>query len=257
MAPKQKTASGESDEKNDCGSKFTKVRWELRGDARNASGTSGAGGVDGFESGGELRGALVAACRCFGEAARDDVVEGGGKIGIEVAELRGRLIENLGDESSGIVGGEGALAGSGFVENRAEGGDVTAGIGLLAAELFGVHVGQGAGGVDEIVGGAGEIDFIGAKESGQAEVEDFHIAIFGGEHDVGRLEIAMNDASVGGFGERGGDLKADGEGFVLRERAGGKCGGESVAANEFHDQESGAVDSIKIVNVGDVAVIEL
>src|ERR1700712_202941 len=103
---------------------------------------------------------------------------------------------------------EGVSAGGEFVEDEAEGEDVGLNGGLAGDELLGRHVGDGAaaGGVgaagsgDAAADGATrvEVDFGGGEAAGEAEVEDLDQTAVG-EHDVGGLEVAMEDAEgVGG-----------------------------------------------------------
>ena len=70
---------------------------------------------------------------------------------------------------------------------------------------------------------------------GQAEVEHLDGAV-GPDLDVGRLEIAMNDALlVRGF-ERLGDLPRDRERLVERERPARDAVGERLALDQLHHE---------------------
>src|SRR6185312_9827075 len=105
--------------------------------------------------------------------------------------------------------GEGAAASGHLVEHGAEGALVGAGVERFAADLLRRHVPRRthqcprrreAGGF-KIVGGGGEA-------AGDAEVENLDAAV-GGEHDVLRLEVTVEDAGGVGGGQsgrhRGGD----------------------------------------------------
>ena len=66
---------------------------------------------------------------------------------------------------------------------------------------------------------------IGFDDLRQPEVEDFYLAV-GREHDVGRLQVAMDDASLMGREQRVGHLPRDAQGLVHVERSGGESGGK-------------------------------
>jgi hypothetical protein len=78
--------------------------------------------------------------------------------------------------------------------------------------------------------GEGAVCFVGAFDGfGEAEVEDFDLAV-GGEEDVGGFEVSMDDALVVGGFEGFGDLEGDVGYFGWREGA-----VEGLAIDEFHD----------------------
>ena len=119
------------------------------------------------------------------------------------------------EDGSGRVALERKTASSHFVEDDAEGEEVSAGVEFLAKGLFGRHVGDSAEGG----AGAGEMSGVGSERSlvaisggrfcggkfGEAEIEDFGVAASGDE-DVGGLDVAVDDAfGVGGI-ESFGDL---------------------------------------------------
>ena len=139
-------------------------------------------------------------------------------------------------------------AGGELVEDEAEGEDVGLDGGLAGDELLGRHVGDGAaacgvGGAGDGVGarfaladGAGgvELGLVGAEAAGEAEVEDLDEAAVG-EHDVGGLEVAMEDAEVVRGGEAVGDLDAGGEDELEAGRAFGDELVEGLAGDVLHD----------------------
>ena len=98
-----------------------------------------------------------------------------------------------------------------LVEDRAKREDVGSGVHLVSFELFGRHVRQrpcdeawGCLAAGECTaprrrGGPGE-----CTEPREAEVEQLRAAR--GEHDVARLQVAMNDTLCVRSGERPGDL---------------------------------------------------
>ena len=119
------------------------------------------------------------------------------------------------------------LAGEHLEQHPAEGPDVGAPVDRLALGLLGRHVGGGAQDHPGQRSGGGERRRVGRvaaspsagdlQRLGQAEVEHLDLAI-GGDHDVGRLEVAVDHAGLVGGLQRQGDLPRDGEGFVEGQR---------------------------------------
>ena len=140
---------------------------------------------------------------------------------------------------------ERALAGEELVEDEAERVDVAARRDLAAGELLGRHVGRRAG-ADRFTGDAGE-----------AEVGDADLAA-AVEHDVRRLEIAMDDAALVRGGESGADLPRDLERAIFREAAdAAEQRREILAVHVLHRQERVAVDLADVVDAADVRVRDL
>ena len=154
------------------------------------------------------------------------------------------------DLELGRVGAvEGMAAGGELVEDEAEGEDVGLDAGLAGDELLGRHVGDGAaaggvGGAGDSLGGADfalvdgaagvELGLVGTEAAGEAEVEDLDEAAVG-EHDVGGLEVAVEDAEVVGGGEAVGGLNAGGEDELEAGRAFGDELVEALAGDVLHD----------------------
>lgn len=139
---------------------------------------------------------------------------------------------------------EGSLATEEFVEDAAEGEDVTACVGGFALELLGRHVLQGAYdlafGSDSVVGLSQDCALF-----GEAEVEELD-ALFC-EEDVGWFEVAMGDSfAVGGL-ECVEDLFGGLDGLVE-----GKGAFERGAIDELHDQVVGT----DVVELADVGMVE-
>ena len=90
---------------------------------------------------------------------------------------------------------------------------------------------------------------------GKTEVEHFHTAV-GTDHDVGRLQIAVNDALfVCGFqGFR--DLSRNLEGVVGGDRPARDPLRERLALDELQDQEGDLADLFEAVDRADVRMIE-
>ena len=103
----------------------------------------------------------------------------------------------VGDRDRGVAD-ERRPAGEQLVEQAAGGVDVAAGVDLLAAGLLGREVLRGAdhgGGLGHRGAGVGH-------RAGDAEVHHLHVA-GAGEHDVGRLDVAVHDALLVAVGQRG------------------------------------------------------
>ncbi len=92
------------------------------------------------------------------------------------------------------------------------------------------------GGRIALVGGAGgvELGLIESEAASEAEVENLDEAAVG-EHDVGRLEVAMEDAERVGGRETVGDLNAGGEDELEAGRSFGDDLVERLAGNVLHD----------------------
>ena len=92
-------------------------------------------------------------------------------------------------------------------------------------------------------------------ELGQAEVQHLHRAVVA-HLDVGRLEIAVNDAAlVRGF-QRLGNLSRDRQGFIDRDRALCDAIRERHPLDQLHHQRLHAVRLLEAVDGGDVRMIE-
>ncbi len=89
----------------------------------------------------------------------------------------------------------------------------------------------------------------------QPEVEHLDLAVRR-DLDVGRLEIAMDDAALVRRFERVGHLPGDGERLGNRERAGLEAIRERVAFDELHHEEMTPGGFLHSVERGDVRVIE-
>ena len=196
----------------------------------------------------DFAGARGTARGIFFEATENEVVERARQAGLERAGRRGSADGDVVHDRERAGAGEGRLAGDGFVEDGAEGEDVGAAIEIVAASLFGRHVGDGAdddagvgdlgfGDVAKVSGvgrGAGAscaavAGAVGANccacdgrlvvvELGEAEVENFGVAALGDEN-IGGLDVAMNDVFLMGGVERVGDFDAERDEHFEGERA--------------------------------------
>ena len=90
---------------------------------------------------------------------------------------------------------------------------------------------------------------------GQAEVEHLDGAI-GRDRDVGRLEIAMDDALLVRRGEGLGNLPRQGHGLVQRQRPAGDAVGQRLALDEFEDQRMRLAAVLEAIDRADVRMVE-
>lgn len=229
------------------------------GGGRGGRGSGGGAHLpDGFENFGH---GLVAGGGCFRKAAIEEGLETGGGG----CDGRGCIAEDGGKGFDGGWGVEGAASGEHFVEDGAEGENVATVVDGLAAGLFGSHVGHGAeedpGGGEVLAEGDGDGFGVlgdgtgeGRLELGETEIEDLEAAL--ADHEVGRFEIAVDDAGgvrgLEGGGELGGVLEGGGRG-----EAGGRDETvECLAVDELHGDEVDGFGLSDFVDNDDAGVIE-
>src|SRR4029079_1175394 len=170
---------------------------------------------------------------------------------IEVAHDRRRR-----DDGPGVVqllqvadrlGVVGPPAGEDLEQDQAEGVDVALRRRRLAGQQLRRHVLRRAGERRAAVGGRG----------GDPEVGDADVAV-AVEHDVGRLEVAVNDAALVRGGDAGAQLAGDVDRLVRREDAeAAEQRREILAVDILHGQEAAAVGVAQVVEAADVLVGDL
>lgn len=201
------------------------------------------------ESGGDGKGSSRAIGRDGIETLADDVLDGG----IDVVGMRRHageghrflLIQHFVDVDGGIS----ALAGEEFIEDEAEGVDITSMSDFSAFELFGCHVGGSA------LADFGSVKF--TCYGGEAEVadEDFATTV---QHDVVGFEVAMDDTFGVSGGEAGTDFAGDLDGLVGRQATdAAEQGGEVFAVEIFHREEGKAFGFTDVVDAANVGVGDL
>ena len=150
-----------------------------------------------------------------------------------------------------------------LVQHRAEREDVGARVHAPARDLLGCHVAGGAADAarDEHTGRRvlegrvrGARAFRRFGQLCQAEVEHLHRAVRG-HHDVGGLEVAVDDARRVRTRERIGDGDADADGLV-DAHPGSHQRAHGLAVDELHDDEVDAVRRRDVMNGRDVGMIE-
>ena len=138
-----------------------------------------------------------------------------------------------------------AAAREALVEHRAERKQVAPRVDGAMLDLFGRHVGRRAQqrmGLGELRPRRGGLAVPVARRDagGDAEVEQFHVAV-GGDDDVVGLQVAVDDAVPVGRRKRLRDLRAVRQGFERGEAAAFEDGGERLALGVLHDDEAAAV----------------
>ena len=209
-------------------------RVELEGLHRGAQRLAHIGG------GGKARRGL------FFQAAQDERFQLDRKVWDDLAKA-GRIGELGGADGLEVrrVGAaEGMASADQLVEDQPEREDIGLHAGAAGDELLRRHVCDGAAarGVGRLGRGrratacAGwvEVGLVPIEPSGQAEVEDLDQAAVG-EHDVGGLQVAMEDAEPVRGGEAVGDLDAGGERELQAGRALGDHLVERLAGDVLHD----------------------
>ena len=174
------------------------------------AGLVGAGG--GVAQGvGQGLGGGEAPGRVFGQRFQDEVGHERRQIGAVAAGRWGWLLGVVADGVGEGFGREGACAGAQFVEDYAQGVDFAAGVGGLPQGLFGRHVGGGADG--EAGGGDPFAQQFGQAEVGEDGLEGEAGARLRPDEDVGRLDVAVEDAAAVGVVEGLGQFTDDQQGF--------------------------------------------
>ncbi len=202
---------------------------------------------DGLERLANVGGRGEAGRRLLLQAAEDDAFKLDWKMWRYLAD-RGRFgkLDGANALKVGRIGAmEGMAAGGKLIEDQAEGEDVGLDAGLAGDELLRRHVGDGAaasgvggarvGRVALAVGPGGiELGLVRSQPTGEAEVENFDEAAIG-EHDVGGLEVAMEDAQIVRGGEAVRDLDARRERELQACRSLGDDLVERLAGDVLHD----------------------
>ena len=139
-------------------------------------------------------GALVAVFGRFGEELHDDVGQRFGNGGVDLERRRRPDGEMAVDQLHGVGGGERRPPGEGLVERGAEGVEVGAVIDrpVHPPGLLGGEVGEGP---FQAIGGAG-VPMHAGQAGGDPEVGDLDRRERVVDHDVGRVEVLVDDVGV-------------------------------------------------------------
>jgi hypothetical protein len=162
-----------------------------------------------------------------------------------------------------VLGLERALAGEHLEEDRAHRVEVGAAVDRLAQRLLGRHVRRraehhAARGQLHVAEGVGGV----ADELDHAEVEQLDVLVLlpglaaQGQHDVLRLEIAVDQAARVGVAERLDDLAGQDERAAHAQRALAERVAQRATAHQLHDHEHPALVLAEVEHLDDVGVIE-
>lgn len=181
----------------------------------------------------EVARGLEAVLRVLLQAVAGDALQAGRNRAADGAEVGRFVLENGVHQLYGGFAGERVLAGEHLVEDDAEGEDVGALVGGLAAELLG-----------------GEDD-----ELGEAEIQDLDVPVAGKE-DVRRLEVAMDHPLVVGGAEPASDLDGVVYGLAGRQRAGVEALAQRFALEQLDDDIRRALMGSEVVDRDEIRMAQ-
>jgi hypothetical protein len=218
---------------------------------------------------------LPALVRILRQARRDDAIERGGSDGLYRGGQPGRLgHENGGDDARGIRAVERFSARNHLVHDATERPDVGTVIRILPLDLLGRHVMQRAenGAVSRqlrrLCRRAGHSRLkkhttrrvCGLREAEVQQLRLWRARASGarfGQHDVGGLQVAVNDAGAMGLVERVADLCRDRQRLLNRHRAACDPLRQRFPRQQLHDQKSRPIVLPDVVERADVGVRDL
>ena len=196
---------------------------------------------------------IVAKVAASGRSSGFGHAGGASRAGTSAPELgrhRDGLVDPGHERAEGGVGGERHLAADRLDDHQGERVDVAAAVERGALGLLGRGV---AGGAEHRAGGLGPGGL--GEGAGEAEVGDAQAALVV-EEEVGRLDVAVDEAPAVGVLERTGGLEADLPGLGRVEAvAGVEQAPQRTAAEQLGD-EVGHVALAPVVHRHDVRVVE-
>src|SRR5882672_1521144 len=153
------------------------------------------------------------------------------------------------------------LAGGDLIEHGTEGEKIGASVEIFAAGLLGRHIGDGANGE----AGAGEVGDVGVVNGGviavprdefcETEIENFcRTAIR--EKNVGGFDVAMEDTFFVSRVESVGELNAEFERAIERQRSGANDLVERFAFQQLHRDEGFSVVFFDGIDGADARVVQ-
>jgi hypothetical protein len=182
--------------------------------------------------------------------ACNDAIE----IGRGAADGRDGTVQQRNEHDSGVRPFERTLAGRHLVDEDAERKDVAARVDRISHQLLGRHVGERA---DDLAL-ARLLDAWQPRRLdvlGEAEVEHLHAAV-GADHDIGRLEVAMDDPPGVRRGERLGDGNRNRQQLVELESARRNQPVERRPLHQLHRDEGNVVRFLDGVNGDDIGMVQ-
>ena len=178
--------------------------------AGRSRGCAGVGLACAFELLGELGGAAESLFEVRSEGAREESAQGTGQAGVALVDRDDAACAQVGQELLGMRSGNRKLVRQGLVRDRRQGPEVAAVVDLGREErLLRAHV---AGRPEDQAGrrGEGRRHAVALHRPRDPEVEelDEQASVFvARQEDVGRLQIAVDDAGRVRLGEGAGDLR--------------------------------------------------
>ena len=161
----------------------------------------------------QIVGRVKTLLRILLQAVPHDALEPRREVLVGQREVRRVLPQDRRHRVGGGVAVEGALAREHLVEDRAEGEDVAAGVGLPPAHLLGRHVADRPEDHSRLGRGRRRRQvrlllpaLLGVRQLREAEVEDLDPAVLRDEEVLG-LQVPMDDPLLVGGGEAVGDLQ--------------------------------------------------
>jgi len=142
-----------------------------------------------------------------------------------------------------------------LAQDRAEAEDVGARIDGRAVDLFRRHVCRRAGEALAQFVAPGLRPVRGRLQDGDAEIEDLERAV-GGDEEVVRLDVAVDDALLVGRGQPARQLQREVQGAFGRKRAASQALAQRLAAQQFLHEVGLAGETPHIVDGDDVGVRE-
>ena len=204
---------------------------------------------------------MEALLRVLLETVPDDALEAGRDVLVRDGEVRRVFLQDRRHRVGGRVAVERAPAREHLVEDRAEGEDVAARVGGLAADLLGRHVAERA---EHDAGlrarGRGRqvrrlAALLRVRELGEAEVEDLHAAVVGDE-DVLGLQVPVDDPLLVRGREAVDDLERVVDRLARRELAAREDRPERLALEQLLDDVGRALVRADVVDRGDVGMVQ-
>ena len=172
--------------------------------------------------------ALIALFRLFRQGFHHYGADSGMNRGINLTRRNGFLVDNFVDDRGDVLSGERLFAGDHFIEHDAERKNIAAAIHRAPFHLFGRHVAGRAHNVRGLLRGAK------LKNLSGAEVGNFD-GVVGREHQVGGLDVAVNDVAFMGELQSVASLVQDSQGAGQRERVSAiQKSLEALAFHQFH-----------------------
>ena len=206
-------------------------------------------GAKGFELQQHVFHGLESFARRFPQRLGDDQFEFLGALRQKFGQWPGLVLADAVHQAGRSLPEEGFLRAKQLVQQHAKGPNVRAFVGMLAVVLLRGHVCKGA---DEHAGlSLGSLD-----DAGDPEIHHFDDAVLG-DHDVGGLDVAMNDAALVGAVEGAArlhgvdELERDGQRSTVRDDL-----LEALTFNEFHGDVGDVVLFAHIVDGDDVGVLQ-